>query len=227
MTASRISSPLFFVVAFAAIGFAGACSSSTASGAPDGGYNFGDVMPRDVRVLPDVGTITHDSGHSMNQDSGTPHDAGAHLDAGTCGSLPLSGAIIAPTSMPGNLPTPVGGIIATGTYVLVESDYYPSAEAPDGGTNQFVQRSLAFTATTLTISEADAPSQAGPAGPISTTTYSYQPFPPALSYMETCPFATPYTAQTQDFSVVTADGGDTQLWLFSDDGFSIDIYVMQ
>jgi hypothetical protein len=231
MTVCRVNSTAIAIVALVTA----ACSSSKDSAPRDGGFNFGDALTStDTGHSTDAKTTAHDAGHVVHKDAGTtPVDAGIHVvDSGEpgCGSLAVSGAIIGPTSQPGQPPGAAGGSIPPGTYVLVEADYYPAAGAPDAGPGIFVQRTLAFTADTLTVAETRADSLQGPAGATVITGNSYQIAGTNLGYTESCPLVA-HVATNDPYSVVAGDAGDaggTELWLFPNEtGYFREVYALQ
>jgi hypothetical protein len=226
MTASRINSALRITAAATALAVIG-CSSK-ATGTQDGGFNFGDAMPRDVRDLGDGGITTHDSGHVPIKDGGRISDSGApppsDATAPSCNALSTTGAAIPWTAMSGSPPMAVGGTIPTGDYTLVERDYYAAAGAPDGGGGSpFIQQTLVFTADSLAVAQwqGDTYTDAGQ-DDAATATYSYITVGRTLSITAECPEQK--TVINDLYTVVDASAGP-QLWLFVDPGGYRSVYA--
>ncbi len=73
------------------------------------------------------------SGGPGGLDGGRPADSAAGDSAITCEPASQKGAPIAEVLLDGAPPTPLGGTLLPGTYVLTELDFY--ATTPDGGGN--------------------------------------------------------------------------------------------
>jgi hypothetical protein len=169
--ANRVQRLALVIVSFAGIAPFSGCSSNGSSSPGTAGHDGGgaDVSPADDGS---TGADTGDAGSAIQTADAAPDAAtdavveagGSCLapptpDAGVCNTLQVTGNKIPVQCLDAQAPpTPAGGTIANGTYVLTSSTYYGTCPTPEqdritwsicGGTWQTAQESTVPNGTTM------------------------------------------------------------------------------
>lgn len=167
-------------VMLVAAGLAGGCSDDTS--------NDPTTPSADGGSTSDSATTSNDG--STATDSATQTDSATATDAATggCNTLTSLGSQVAETAGSGTKPTPQGGTLADGTYVLTKHEVFPPS-SPDANTRQ---RTFKFEAGKLEVVLSDANK------PESRQSGTFTTSGTSINIAATCPqagnAALPYTA---------------------------------
>jgi hypothetical protein len=210
-----VRAPFLAVAIASLLAAAVGCSSSSSSTSNQKNLFGGDGGSDGAQVRHDAGHSTSkDAGHLTSRDGGqsthdaaTGHDAGVdtggkHKDAGSpCGSAALTGQMQQEEQTIGAIPTPTGGTIAPGTYLLRAMFYYP--DTPEAGvalSPDVAQKTIIFGTTTYSFAQAVGTIDAG-LGAESLSGGTYTTSGTTLTLTAVCP--TPGTT-TYTFSATAA-----------------------
>jgi hypothetical protein len=202
-----------FVVLVAAC-LAGAVALACSSDPPGtAGTTSGGFPPVDGGSSgTDGGSSGSDGGSSSGGEGGVPLDSGGPPPTGECAGLTKDGATITHQQVAQAAPSPTGGSIVAGKYILTAYTTYTGVGGATGPTTERLNSTLTVTSTMMKLAEADEDGDLTPQAMTYTTTGTTLemkflcPVPDALRFRE-------YTAQP------------TALWIFQ--GGLVRIYTKQ
>jgi hypothetical protein len=175
-------------------------------------------------MKPTPGTTAGDDGGEERRESGAAADAssakmraeGGVVAPVTCDAIAAEGKIVEELSVAGDMPPPLGGKVAAGTYVLFELYDYPGDADAGGTTGLAARKSLVLGSTTYRLADAEGRDDAG-LGSSTVTGGTYAVSVTTLTRMQECPNASTIK------NGYSAAGG--QLGLY--DGTHFEVYELE